>query len=143
VRSVHISRPPRTRKERVEMDRKVLQHMLDYIQNCGEAKGLTITTDEMAGKLGITGLVLEAYLSGGERVPKHLTIRLRDAYDSLLKPIQLKQNREGLKHGVVLLRNHGANPTHQRIWITACTPPGRHSSKMPKESRSSRNLMRS
>jgi len=41
-----------------------LQHNIDLLKRCGEEKGMTITEEEMAGKIGLSVQQLQAYVEG-------------------------------------------------------------------------------
>ena len=70
------------------MKNERLQHTIDLLKRCGEEKGMTITDEEMAGHLGMTGEELAVYLKDPGKTQDEysaLADRLWAAYPELLK----------------------------------------------------------
>jgi len=85
-----------------------LQHTIDLLKRCGEAKGMTITEEEMAGKIDIPIGLLQAYINGEQVMPAEMGGRLMTAYDDLNKEVQ-QRNRSGRLRGKMdIIRRKGA-----------------------------------
>ena len=68
-----------------------LQHTIDLLKRCGEEKGVTITEEEMAGQLGMTGEELAAHLQDPGKTDEEFSVladRLRAAYPELFRNIR-------------------------------------------------------
>jgi transcriptional regulator with XRE-family HTH domain len=88
-------------------DLESLERMISFIKKSGETKGLTITEEEMARKMGLTPEQLSGYLSGAAKTPNDTGFRLESAYEDLLNGIRMDENRKNLAHTIVWIRNHG------------------------------------
>lgn len=81
---------------RRENNLRIIQHSVLWIRNQGLATGVSITLEEMAGKAGISGKQLQAYLRGEEAVPDDVSSRLELAYKKLLKNVTSVELTEDL-----------------------------------------------
>jgi plasmid maintenance system antidote protein VapI len=85
-----------------------LQHTIDLLKRCGEAKGMTITEEEMAGKIGMPLGQLQAYVDGEQVTPAEMTGRLMTAYDELYKEIQQRNRNVRMRSTMEAIRYQGA-----------------------------------
>jgi hypothetical protein len=74
-----------------------LQHTIDLLKRCGEAKGMTITEEEMAGKIGMPLAQLQSYANGEQPAPADMSGRFMTAYDDLHKEIQQRNRNVSLR----------------------------------------------
>jgi hypothetical protein len=68
-----------------------LQHTIDLLKRYGEEKGMTITGEEMAWHLGMTGEELAAYLKDPGKTQEEysaMSDRLRAAYPELFRNVR-------------------------------------------------------
>jgi transcriptional regulator with XRE-family HTH domain len=86
-----------------------LQHTIDLLKRCGEAKGMTITEEEMAGKIGLSAEQLRAYAEGHEPTPDRLRSRLRAAYRGLITAIEQDGYRNALESIIRAIKGIGSN----------------------------------
>jgi hypothetical protein len=84
-----------------------LQHTIDLLKRCGEAKGMTITEEEMAGKIGMPVQQLQVYISGDQPAPDRLRARLRAAYSDLITAIKQDGYRESLQSMIRAIKSFG------------------------------------
>ncbi len=83
------------------------EYLIAFIKKIGEGKGMNITDEELALKAGITTEQFYAYLRSEDKISDELSSVLWSAYSSLITDTQKENNRESLKHTVVLIRNRG------------------------------------
>jgi transcriptional regulator with XRE-family HTH domain len=100
-------KPPRNESEMRKNYNRSLKSTIDIIKDRGIRKGITITEEEMAEKIGVSAAKIPAWLSNKERAPDDLTQLLLSAYKDLLDAVQAEDNREILAHAVVWIRNRG------------------------------------
>ena len=84
-----------------------LQHTIDLLKRCGEAKGMTITEEEMAGKIGLSVQQLRAYVEGEEPTPDRLRARLRAAYSDLVTAVKQDGYRDSLQATIRAVKSFG------------------------------------
>jgi hypothetical protein len=84
-----------------------LQHTIDLLKRCGEEKGVTITEEEMAGKIGMPLTQLQAYLEGEEPAPDGLRAGLRAAYSDLITAIKQDGYRDSLQATIRAIKSFG------------------------------------
>lgn len=84
-----------------------LQHTIDLLKRCGETKGITITEEEMAGKIGVPLAQLQAYVEGEEPAPDGLRARLRAAYSDLITTIKQDGYRNSLQSTIRAIKAMG------------------------------------
>jgi transcriptional regulator with XRE-family HTH domain len=84
-----------------------LQHTIDLLKRCGAEKGITITEEEMAGKIGLSVQQLQAYAEGEEPVPDGLRARLRAAYSDLIAAIKQDGYRNSLQATIRGIKSFG------------------------------------
>jgi hypothetical protein len=84
-----------------------LQHTIDLLKRCGEEKGMTITGEEMAGKIGMPLGQLQAYVDGEQVTPAGMAGRLMTAYDDLYKDIQQRNRNGRLTFTMNVIRSRG------------------------------------
>ena len=70
-----------------EEAREGLKHTLVLVRNCGLAKGMNITVEEMIRKIEISEAQLHAYLKGEDRTPSDIPSKLHLAYKDLLENV--------------------------------------------------------
>lgn len=90
-----------------ENERKGLASTMTIIKDRGKRKGMAITEEEMARKVGLSGARMQAYLTGSERTPSGLWHQLKTAYQPLLDAVQQEENRLTLNATIVKIRNLG------------------------------------
>lgn len=90
-----------------ERSRRSLNVTISIIRKGGEARGLNITEEEIAGKLDISPEQLQAYLDDRDRTPDDSTHRLRTAYADLLDAMDQENKRDALAGILVWIRNRG------------------------------------
>jgi plasmid maintenance system antidote protein VapI len=84
-----------------------LRHTIDLLKRCGEEKGMTITEEEMAGKIGMPVAKLQAYVNGEEPMPDRLRARLRAAYSDLVTAIRQDGYRNSLQSTIRAIKAFG------------------------------------
>lgn len=107
VQYVRDPKPAKDGSARAESNRKSFESTIAFIKKIGEGKGMKITDEEIALKAGITTEQFYAYLRGEEKISDDLSSVLWSAYSDLITGVQKENNRESLKHTVVLIRNRG------------------------------------
>lgn len=104
---IDVPDPSQDESEIGENNRMSLEASISIIKAAGVTKGIRITEEEMAQKIGISKEQIHAYLNGEDQTPDDLAYRLQSAYQNLLDTVQLENNRESLKRTVVWVRNCG------------------------------------
>jgi hypothetical protein len=94
------------------MKNERLQRTIDLLKRCGEAKGMTITEEEMAGKVGLSLQQLRACVEGQEPAPDRLLpellrSELRAAYSELITAIRQEGYRNSLLSAIRAIRSFG------------------------------------
>lgn len=84
-----------------------LQHTIDLLKRCGEEKGMTITEEEMAGKMGVPLAQLQAYVNGEQPAPDHLRAELRAAYSDLVTAIKQDGYSNSLQSTISAIKAFG------------------------------------
>ncbi|HMH23130.1 MAG TPA: hypothetical protein VK563_15205 [Puia sp.] len=107
VHRVREPRPAEDESTRSENNSKSLKATISFIKKIGKNNGMNITDEELALKAGISTKQLNAYSNGEEKIPDDLSSLLRSAYADLINSVRMENNRETLKHTVVLIRNRG------------------------------------
>ena len=100
-------RPPRNESEIRKNNSRSLKAFIGIIKDRGNRKGITITEEEMAEKIGVPPEMIPAWLADKERTPNDLPERLLSAYKDLLDAVQAEDNRLSLEHAVLWIRNRG------------------------------------
>jgi hypothetical protein len=95
------------------MKNERLQRTIDLLKRCGEAKGMTITEEEMAGKVGLSLQQLRACVEGQEPAPDRLRSELlrselRAAYIELITAIRQEGYRNSLLSAIRAVRGFGS-----------------------------------
>ena len=107
IQYVRDPKPAKDESARAESNRKSFESTITFIKKIGEGKGMNITDEELALKAGITTEQFYAYLRGEDKISDDLSSVLWSAYSSLITGVQKENNRESLKHTVVVIRNRG------------------------------------
>jgi len=112
VRSSSVSRareprPPQSESEIRKNNSMSLKAFIGIVKDRGNRKGIAITEDEMAEKIGVPPEMIPVWLEDKERTPNDLPERLLSAYKDLFDAVQAEDNRESLAHAVLWIRNRG------------------------------------
>lgn len=107
VSRVREPRPLQNESEIRKNNSRSLKAIIGLIKDRGIRKGITITEQEMAEKIGISPAKIPAWLSDEERTPDDLTQNLLSAYQDLLDAVQAEDNRLSLARAVLWIRNRG------------------------------------
>jgi transcriptional regulator with XRE-family HTH domain len=99
--------PPQNESEIRKRNSRSLKGIIGLIKDRGKRKGITITEEEMAEKIGVPAAKIPAWLEDKERTPDDLTQRLLSAYQDLLDAARVEDNREALASAVLWIRNRG------------------------------------
>jgi plasmid maintenance system antidote protein VapI len=107
VSRVRDPRPPQNESEIRKNNSRSLKAFIGIIKDRGNRKGITITEEEMAEKIGVSPAKIPVWLEDKERTPDDLPERLLSAYKDLLDAVQAEDNRNALEHAVLWIRNRG------------------------------------
>jgi transcriptional regulator with XRE-family HTH domain len=107
VKQLPFLRQPEDEPAIRERSRKSLTITISLVRTIGEARGVNITEEEIAGKLDISPAQLQAYLEDSDRTPDDSTQRLRMAYTDLFDAMDQENNRDALAGILVWIRNLG------------------------------------
>ena len=99
--------PPQNESEIRKSNSRSLKAIIGLIKDRGKRKGITITEEEMAEKIGVPAAKIPAWLEDKEKTPDDLTQRLLSAYQDLLDAAQADDNKEALARAVLWIRNRG------------------------------------
>ena len=78
---------PLTNAYQLKQQQQSLKNSIRWIRNCGLAKGMDITLEEMLEKIGLTRDMLLAYLEGHLQTEKEFGYLLEQAYQPLIEGI--------------------------------------------------------
>ena len=88
---------PLTDAYQLKQQQQSLKNSIRWIRNCGLAKGMDVTLEEMLEKIGLTRDMLLAYLEGHLQTEKEFGYLLEQAYQPLIEGINSVTIRESIE----------------------------------------------